>query len=112
MSDPIEGKPTRTSFVYDAETGEVIHVHQFVPWKEGDTGDVDQVREMALAQARASRGKDLRLETLDLDGDYYSGDVRYRVELKSRELVREPVGDLDEAGRLDPGGLEAQQRHD
>jgi hypothetical protein len=87
--EPIQPKATKTSFVYDAQTGKVVHVHQFIPARPDGTCSDREMEETALKLApaawdRAQLGVLHHDEEMDLDPKH-----RYRVDLKNRRLVVE-----------------------
>lgn len=87
-------RATQTCFVYSRQTGEVVHIHQFVPAEPDGRISDEAMEETALKLAPASfdraglavlhRGADLDLTSA----------TRYRVDVEGGELVEEPVPDV------------------
>lgn len=88
-NEPIEAKPTRTSFVYDSRTGKVVHIHQYVPLHPGEKCAEAEMERTALqlAPSHFDRG---HLAVLHFEGDKYSDpSIRYRVDCEKRTLIAE-----------------------
>lgn len=100
--EPIQAKPTKTSFVYDTRTGKVVHIHQFVPCHPDGTCSNSEMEKAALelAPARCDRA---HLAVLHHDGDKYDPSIRYRVDCDNYTLVAENAGH-------DPATLHALQK--
>jgi hypothetical protein len=89
--EPVEGKPTKTTFVYDRRTGKVVHVHQFVPYERNGTISDREMEEMALSLAPASLNRE-RLGVLHQGRDLELSPERiYRVDVKTGKLVAKEV---------------------
>jgi hypothetical protein len=99
-----EAKATKTTFVYDNQTGEVVHVHQFIPASPGGTCSEREMEETALALAptaldRAQLGVLHHDEELDLEPEYH-----YRIDVEAGRLV------ADRAPNKSPQGRERDSR--
>jgi hypothetical protein len=89
-SEPIEGKPSRTTFVYDAESGDVVHVHQFIQWEADARVSDEEMEEAARRNVHDSFGK-RKLGVAHSHGDIdVSPENRYRVDVESGRVQVEP----------------------
>ena len=53
--DVLASQPTQTSVVYDQRTGEIVHIHQFVPGRPGwRVCPTDEMAETALEMAETA----------------------------------------------------------
>lgn len=91
MEEWTQPRPTKISFVYDTRTGEVVHIHQFIPAYPDGTCSEREMEETALKLAptifdRAQLAVLHHDEELGLTAAY-----QYRVDIESRRLVREPI---------------------
>lgn len=103
--EPIQQQPTKTSFVYDTRTGQVVHVHQFIPYAPEGTCSDSEMEETALHLAP---GETANLGVVHYEGDRYADrSVQYRVDCEKRTLIEEP---LAEAAALDPASFRALQK--
>lgn len=102
---PMETAPTRTAFVYEARTGKVVHVHQFVPARPGGTIPEEEMENAALSFAPAAYDrKSLRVLHAD-EKQILSPEFRYRVDPKKRALRAEraePLRPRDRPRRTKP----------
>jgi hypothetical protein len=89
-NEMMNSTPTQTSFVYDRDSGEVVHIHQFVPAEpEGRCSD-EEMEETALRLAPSSVDKG-RLAILHEGPMKLSADYLYRIDTESGRLVTEQV---------------------
>ena len=105
-NDPIQAKPTKTTFVYDTRTGKVVHVHQFVPYDPNGTCS-DREMETAALELAPEACERKYLAVLHFDEDKYSDrSIRYRVDCEKRVLIEESaVATLMGSIRIDPAKL-------
>ncbi|WP_199254147.1 hypothetical protein [Mycolicibacterium mengxianglii] len=84
----VNSVPTQTTFVYHRETGEVIHIHRYVPATADGRCSDEEMAETALALAPtwADRGS---LGTLHQGAFELSAQDGYRVDLGTGQLQTE-----------------------
>jgi hypothetical protein len=82
--------PTQTTFVYDRNSGEVVHIHQFVPAEPDGRCSEEEMEETALRLAPKSFDGN-RLAILHEGALQISPEYLYRVEVDSGRLVTETV---------------------
>jgi hypothetical protein len=96
---PIEAKATKTSFVYDTRTGEIVHVHQFIPASPDGTCPDREMEETALKLAPAALDR-AQLEVLHHDGEMdLTPEREYRVDVENRKLLVETAPSEDAVTR-------------
>jgi hypothetical protein len=87
--EPYEAKAAKTTFVYDARTGKVVHIHQFIPFDPKGTISDREMEEMAFAQA-SPKWERSRLSVLHHGKELELNPAKhYRVDVKSRKLLIE-----------------------
>lgn len=89
--EPVEGKPSKTTFVYDKKTGKVVHIHQFIPYHPDGACSDHEMEETAmklapLAWDRSQLGALHHGKTLEISPEH-----RYRIDVESHRLVVEPA---------------------
>lgn len=97
-------RATQTCFVYSRQTGEVVHIHQFVPAGPDGRATTEEMEEAALRLAPAAYD---RADLATLQGGAaldLTPAMLYRVDVERGELIEEPVR---AASAADP---EAQER--
>jgi hypothetical protein len=99
-SEPTQPKPTKTTFVYDQQTGKVVHIHQFIPAGPDGTCSDQEMEETALNLAPAA-WKRAHLAVLHHDRELdLDPNARYRVDIGKRQLVVEPAPKKPSQDRL------------
>lgn len=97
-------KATQTCFVYDRRTGEVVHIHQFVPVEPDGRMAEEEMEETArrLSPAKHDRaGLAVLYRGADLE---LTPAVFYRVDVERGELVEESIPSAS------PSDLKSQER--
>ena len=99
--DVLASQPTQTSVVYDQRTGEIVHIHQFVPAGPDDVCPTDEMAETALEMAETA----LTLAVSHSDGTLRRNEPRIGLGVAhfGRDLILNPEYDyrIDvENGRL------------
>jgi hypothetical protein len=88
VNEPMEAIPSKTTFVYDARTGKVVHIHQFV----GESCSDDDMERTALELAPGQLDRKHLSVIHDASiGKELSPDRHYRVDVKARRVVAETV---------------------
>jgi hypothetical protein len=83
-------EPTQFAFVYDSRTGEIVHVHQFVPISPDGRCPIDEMTQTALTLAPSTFDRS-ELGVLHHEGVLeLSHQVACRVDVAKNQLVREP----------------------
>ncbi len=88
MDDVLLSQPTQTSVVYDQRTGEIVHIHQFVPAYPDDVCPTDEMAEMALEMAETA----LKLTVSHSDGAQRRSEPRIGLGVAhfGRDLILNP----------------------
>jgi hypothetical protein len=92
MEDELpNSEPMQRSFVYDSRTGEIVHIHQFVPFSPDGRCPTDEMAETALTLAPSALDRS-ELGVLHHEGVLeLSHEFAYRVDVVKNQLVREPT---------------------
>ena len=97
--EPFSPAPRQTSFVYDKRTGEVVHIHQFLPLDAEGHCDEAEMEQTALHLA-ASRIDRKELAVLHHKGELnLEPHLEYRVDPRKRALVPKPIRDAGRSAR-------------
>ena len=104
--DALLSQPMQTSVVYDQRTGEIVHIHQFVPAYPDDDCPTDEMAKTALEMAETalklavstSDGAQRRSEPrIGLGVAHFGRDLMinpessYRIDVESGRLIEEAL---------------------
>jgi hypothetical protein len=104
--DALLSQPMQTSVVYDQRTGEIVHIHHFVPTDPDDVCPTDEMAETALEMAETalklaashSDGAQRRSESrIGLGVAHFGRDLilnpeyNYRIDVENRRLIEETL---------------------
>jgi hypothetical protein len=94
--------PRQTAFVYDRKTGDVFHVHQYIPLAEDAVLSDQEMERAALANASAD-GRPAQSAVLHQRGALHiEPGQRLRVNPRSKKLTAEPAPKIARARRPKP----------
>jgi hypothetical protein len=95
-SGMIEVQSAKCCVVYDANSGDIVHVHNVINLSGAQESDDDEIRQSALQIASSERGRS-RLEALLVSPERFDPSVAYQVDLKTGELIRVRRSSLPES---------------
>jgi hypothetical protein len=81
----------QTCILYDPKSGKIVHHHQVLTYPGGRRLDEGQVESQALELAAKVRGDASGLRALHVTDNQFQPSKIYRVDLKSRRLVEQPL---------------------
>jgi hypothetical protein len=88
-----EATAEQTCFVYDVDTLDVVHIHQFCPLESGGRCPEDEMAATALKLASSDRARK-GLAVLHHHGALdLSPGFRYRIDPDRKSFVAEPAGE-------------------
>jgi hypothetical protein len=86
-SGMIQIKSAKCCVVYDANSGDIVHVHHVINLSGAQEPNDDEIKRSALDMASAEKGRS-RFEALMVAPERFDSSVAYQVDLKTGELVR------------------------